>query len=109
VTRDECKRRLRALIAMPAKERPFSLGLLERLTGMDDCHLKRNAVEAEGMRRNTYRALDRAFTLLENGQAEIKTVCKRFGPYKVTSRALFNRCSRGSGSPRAGRCSTGLP
>lgn len=83
MTKDECKRRLRALIAMPASARPFSLGLLEKLTGISNTHLRRNADEFDGMRMGTYRPLDRAFTLLENGQAEIKTGWKKFGPYKV--------------------------
>jgi hypothetical protein len=84
MTRDECKRRLRALIAMPAKERPFSIGLLEKLTGISNTHLRRDAAELDGMYREKHRQLDRAFTLLENGQAELKTGYKRRGiPYKA--------------------------
>ena len=68
---------------MPASARPFSIGLLEKLTGISNSHLRRNACEFDGMRMETYRPLDRAFTLLENGQAEIKTGWKQFGPYRV--------------------------
>lgn len=69
---------------MPASARPFSIGLLEKLTGISNSHLRRNACEFDGMRMETYRPLDRAFTLLENGQAEIKTSYKCGGiPYKV--------------------------
>jgi hypothetical protein len=83
MTRDECMRRLRALIAMPASERPFSIGLLEKLTGISNGHLRRDAIVLNGMYREKHRQLDRAFTLLENGQAQIKTGWKAFGPYKV--------------------------
>jgi hypothetical protein len=84
MTRDECKRRLRALIAMPAKERPFSLAVLEKVSGIGPGHWWRYAKEFDGMYRETYRRLDRAFTLLENGQVEARRVSKARGTYEIT-------------------------
>jgi hypothetical protein len=76
---DEIMRRLRALCAMPKKERPFTLFRLSQIAGVRDDQLQVSSVSRVGMYRDRHRKLERAFTLLENDQVVVHRGCKHYG------------------------------
>jgi hypothetical protein len=84
VKQEEIMRRLRALFATPPKERPFSVPVLAHVSGIRESHLWRAAKSHKGMYREQQRRLERAFTLLENGQVEARRVSKARGTYEIT-------------------------
>ncbi len=76
MTAEEIIRRLRALIAMPQKERPISLYYLDILAGLSRGKTYEIAKAEHVMREQTRIRLERALTWVENNQV---TIVKRPG------------------------------
>lgn len=83
LSKDECKRRVLALLTMPPAERPITVFALADLTGLERKRLyyiaglelspalrQKQNVGNQGMTDATQRALSKALLWLENGQVE---------------------------------------
>ena len=68
---EEIVRRLRALIALPPKQRPISVERLEKVAGVADNEVYEVA-RVGRMQKKTRARLSRALTLVENDQLVIK-------------------------------------